>query len=88
MEIGEKTMNAISDSVDYMLTNYQKEINEAWNMAGDDPLKITIGIKLDVSKFGDTEITTNFTFVKERVKDQSIKNVNEDQAELFEVKTG
>jgi len=88
MEIGPKTIETINDSVAYMLTQYQTQINEAWQLCGEDPLTISIGVKLETGEDADTEITTKFSFVKEKVKDQTIRKVSEDQQELFRVNKG
>jgi len=83
MKIGNKTIKTINDSVVYLVCEYQKQLNEAWQVCGDEALNISIGVKLEADNGGGVEITTKFSFVKEKVKDQITNKVNEDQQELF-----
>ena len=81
-DIGPITIRKVEESIDYLIENYQKEINEAWQMCGDDPLNISIGVKLE-PKDEDTAITTKISFTKEKVKDQIVVKVIEGQGNLF-----
>jgi len=82
-EIGSVTIEKINESINYLVANYQKELNEAWQMCGDEALNISIGVKLEADN-GETAITTKLSFTKEKVKDQIFVKVTEGQGNLFE----
>jgi|GEM_PF-2064030 len=81
-EIGSKTINAISNSVAGLLENYEPDLNDAWRNTED--VKITIGVKLEREEGNRISIKTDFSFVKEKVKDQVRSFVTEGQGNLFE----
>ena len=83
MKISNKLLMKIQESIRNMFVEYQISLEEAYLMAGDDPLSITIGIKISPEK-GQEKVVTNFSFVKERCKDSVTAWVDEDQGELFE----
>ena len=75
-EIGSKTINAISNSVAGLLENYEPDLNDAWRNT--EYVKIIIGVKLEREGENGISIKTDFSFVKEKVKDQIKRFVTED----------
>lgn len=83
MEIGVKTINTINESICFLVSNYQKQINEAWQMCGDEALTLSISSKLKLREDGKLKIITDFSFTKEKIKDRTVRKVDEDQQDLF-----
>lgn len=81
MGLGKKTFDAIGGAIASLLTEYKDDLNVAYENA-ENALAISIGIKIDPTPEGNrSKITLNF--VKEKVKDQAIRIVREEQMEMF-----
>ena len=87
MKIGQNTRNKMVESVRFLFEDYQKDIDEAYLQAGDEPLSISVSLKLSPDG-GETKIETSISFTKEKVKDKITMNVNEDQQGLFDEQQG
>ena len=81
MNIGIKTLTAISDQLKRHLTDYQAEIDKAYCAADD--LTISLSAKLLPSEAG-VKIATSITFVESKVKDGGIIVVDEKQETMFD----
>ena len=81
-DLGKKTFNMIGESITETLTDRMKDINDAY-LNAEKELTLTISIKIEPVDDGNKiKITTGF--VKERIRDESIRVVNEKQGELFD----
>ncbi len=79
--LGEKTFNAIGAAVASMLTDYADDLNVAYGNS-EKALSLSIAIKIDpVAEGNRSKIVLNF--VKEKVKEEAIRIVQEEQGELF-----
>jgi len=85
MKIGPKTIEAIGTDIQGLLNAYQNDLDKAYLAAGDDPLKISLGVKVS-PKDGQLKVETSMSFTTEKVKDTKTSYVDEDQQKLFEGK--
>ena len=85
-DLGKKTFNMIGESITKTLTGRMKDLNDAyWNTEKE--LTLAVSIKIEPVDDGNKiKITTGF--VKERIRDESIRVVNEKQGELFDDSQG
>ena len=79
--LGEKTFNAIGAAVASMLTDYADDLNVAYGKAEKD-LSLSVAIKIDPVAEGNRAKIV-LSFVKEKVKEEAIRIVQEEQGELF-----
>jgi len=82
MKIGPKTIEAIGTDIQGLLNAYQNDLDKAYLAAGDDPLKISLGVKVS-PKDGQLKVETSMSFTTEKVKDTKTSYVDEDQQKLF-----
>ena len=85
MKIGPKTIEAITTDIQGLLNAYQNDLDKAYLAAGDDPLKISLGVKVS-PKDGQLKVETGISFTTEKIKDTKTSYVDENQANLFEGK--
>ena len=85
MKIGPKTIEAITTDIQGLLNAYQNDLGKAYLAAGDDPLKISLGVKVS-PKDGQLKVETGISFTTEKIKDTKTSYVDENQANLFEGK--
>ena len=83
MKISNKLLDKIQDSIKDMFVEYQQQMEEAYLMAGDDPLTISIKVKISPDE-NKQKIVTGISFVKEKCQDSVTAWVDEDQGELFQ----
>lgn len=83
MKISNQLLTKIQESIGDMFIEYQQQMEEAYLMAGDDPLSIAIGIKVTPDD-GKQKVVTSINFIKERCKDSVTAYVDEDQGNLFQ----
>ena len=81
-EIGVQTIGRMADQCRALLTDYQQEINAAYHGMGDDPLTVSLSVKVAPGREGN-DIETNISFVTGRIKDRIKSSVNERQMGLF-----
>ena len=86
MNITDAVIAEIRDRLFDQLKTYQKEMEIAYNLSGDDPLDVKIGFKVAPDN-GKKKITTTISFIKDRVKDSSTSFVD-DQPNLFDQGNG
>jgi len=83
MKIGSKTIETITTDIQGLLNAYQNDLDKAYLAAGDDPLKISLGVKVS-PKDGKLKIETSISFTTEKIKDTKTSLVDEQQGSLFE----
>ena len=83
MNITNAVVEEVRDRLFDQLKTYQKEMDIAYNLCGDDPLDVKLGVKVSPDN-GKKKITTTISFVKDRCKDTSTSWVDDDQGNLFE----
>ena len=81
LELGAKTFNEIGAAVGAMLNEYQSDLQTAYGNVEKD-LSLSIGIKIEDTVDGN-RVQISLSFVKEKIKDQVVRIVKEDQGELF-----
>ena len=65
-----------------LFTVYETEMDKAYRQCGEEPFKISIGLKLDPGDRG-IDIETSISFVTGRIKDKTIGTGSETQQNLF-----
>lgn len=83
MNISKAVIDEIKDRIYDQLVLYQKEMEFAYNVSGDDPLDVKLGAKVSPDN-GKKKITTSISFIKDRCKDTTTSWVDDDQGNLFE----
>ena len=83
MKISTQLLDKIQETIGNMFVEYQQSMEEAYLMAGDDPLTVSISIKI-APVDGKQKVVTGISFVKERCKDSFTDFVDEDQGDLFQ----
>ena len=83
MKISFAVLEEIEKAIKDMFVAYQGEMDQAYLAAGDEPLKVAIGVKIapDGAKL---KIVTSINFVKDRCKDEVTSWVDEEQINLFD----
>ena len=84
MKISNKVLVEIEERIKDMFIEYQPEMEQAYLVAGDDPLSISMGVKISPAEGGKLKIVTSISFVKDRCKDSATSYVDEDQGNLFQ----
>ena len=81
--IGEKVKTEIETTIDTLLSDYLKEIDEAYALAGGDDLDIAFKVRLSPHEKGGVEIQSQFSFIKGvKVKDGCRSSAEERQMDL------
>ena len=87
MNISDAVIEEIRDRIYDQLVLYQKEMDLAYNLSGDDPLDVKVGFKVAPDN-GKKKVTTSINFVKDRCKDTTTTWVDDEQTNLFDEKGG
>lgn len=85
MQIGNVTKKEVLRTIEGLLDDYTEDLNEAYLKKGEDPLAISIAVKLSAGD-GATDIETTMSFTKEKIKDKANGRANESQQGLFDGK--
>lgn len=80
--IGPKTLSVMSEMITGLLNGHTNEINQAY-LNAEGKFSISLGIGVSEAKEG-VKLETSMSFVSDRVKDKSIRVVDERQMELDE----
>lgn len=72
----------IPSKIQAMLKDYAEDLEQAWTLSGEDPLNISFGAKIGISK-GKNICEVSISFTKDKVKDTSTFYWNPNQGELF-----
>ncbi len=86
MNITKAIIDEIRDRIYDQLNVCQKEMDLAYNLNGDDPLDMKIGVKVSPDD-GKKKVTTIISFVKDRYRDTTTSWVD-DQPTLFDEVNG
>ena len=81
LELGTKTFNAIGIAIEGILNEYQADLQAAYANA-EKNLSLSINVKIESTPEGN-RAAISLSFVKEKIKDQVVRIVNENQKELF-----
>jgi hypothetical protein len=87
MNISNEVIAEIRDRIYDQLVVYQKDLDFAYNLSGDDPLDVKLGAKVAPDN-GKKKITTSIGFIKDRCKDTTTSWVDDMQENLFDEKGG
>jgi len=82
MNISKAVIEEIRDRIYDQLVMYQKDLDLAYNLSGDDPLDVKLGAKVAPDN-GKKKVTTSISFIKDRCRDSSTSWVDDNQASLF-----
>jgi hypothetical protein len=81
MQIGEDVIQEISEQVSGLLSDYKKEINEAY-LKTSNSLTVDLSVKFTPEDSGGVYVETGISFVKDRVKAKTSGSVIEGQMKL------
>lgn len=88
MQIGPNVIFKMADLIKHLLLAYENDMDQAYRQSDEDqPLKISIGLKLEPGDRG-IDIEASISFVKDRVKDKTTGTASESQQKLFEKEGG
>ena len=83
MKITQAVVSRIIKDIEEMLSYNQEEMEIAYLKAGDDPLDITIKVKIG-EKGAKIKAISTINFVKDRCQDKRSSEIDEEQKNLFE----
>lgn len=83
MKISNAVLDTIRDRIYDNLVTYQQDLEQAYLVAGDDPLDIKLGVKLSQDG-ARVKIVIGINFVKDRCRDSSTTWVDSEQGSLFD----
>lgn len=84
MKIGEKTLKRGGELLTNSLLTFQKSINEAFLKAGEDELKITMGLSIKAGPGnGNFKLQSKIKFVTDQIEETFSDSVDELQTDLF-----
>lgn len=87
MNISTTVIKEIRDRIYDQLVMYQQEMELAYNLCGDDPLVVKLGVQVAPDN-GKKKVTTSISFIKDRCKDTTTSWVDDDQGNLFNEEGG
>ena len=86
MNISNTVIKEIRDRIYDQLVTYQTEMDLAYNLSGDDPLDVKLGVKVAPDN-GKKKVTISINFIKDKCKDTTTSWVD-DQPNLFDEEGG
>ena len=87
MNISNAVIEEIRDRIYDQLVTYQNEMEFAYNVSGDDPLDVKLGVKVAPDN-GKKKVTVSISFVKDKCKDTTTSWVDDNQTSLFDQEGG
>jgi len=81
--ITETTTGKIAALVGGLLNEHTTELNHAYLAAGDEPLRVSVGLKLEAWG-GDIKCEASISFATQKIKDKRTEIVESPQKQLFD----
>jgi len=82
-KFGEQTRMEIGALIEEMLKDEETGLQIAFLKAGDDPLAISLNVKVDVGEDGDNEVDATMTYTVEKRKVKASGRANENDRAMF-----
>lgn len=84
---GKTAIKTICESIKVLMEEHQDDLIRAYGNA-DKALNVSVGAKIEPHEQAEFKITTSISFVAERITDNTVDFVDDDQQELFGAENG